>query len=135
MSGALSVDYLGLELSSPVAIGAYTLTKKPETVRQLIQAGAIVLPSTLHEQIVHRRMKMDDSLDALSHSGYPPQQDHYNGGANRYLHTIAELRKQFGVPIMSSLNGSSEGQWLPCEGDRVGGRSRDRVQFATGRLR
>ncbi|WP_436714438.1 dihydroorotate dehydrogenase-like protein [Roseiconus lacunae] len=114
MSGELSVDYLGLELSSPVVIGACPLTKEPETVRQLIQAGAgaIVLPSILQEQIVHRRMKTDDPLGALSHSGYQPQQDHYNGGADGYLQTIENLRKLFDVPVIASLNGSSEGQWL-----------------------
>lgn len=114
MSGELSVDYLGLELSSPVVVGACPLTKAPETVRQLIQAGAgaIVLPSMLQEQIVHRHMKSDDPLGALSRSGYQPQQDHYNGGADQYLRTIEDLRRQFTVPIIASLNGSSAGQWI-----------------------
>lgn len=114
MSGELSVDYLGLGLLPPVAIGACPLTQEPETVRQLIQAGAeaIVLPSILQEQIVHRRMKTDDPLGALSHSGYQPQQDHYNGGADGYLQTIEELRKLLVVPVIASLNGSSEGEWF-----------------------
>ncbi len=70
MSGELSVDYLGLGLLPPVAIGACPLTQEPETVRQLIQAGAeaIVLPSTLQEQIVHRRAIHANGIRGSSHS-------------------------------------------------------------------
>ena len=84
MSGALAVNYLGLELTSPVVVGACPLTMETETVRQLVGAGAgaIVLPSMLQQQIVYRQMKVSDPLGANERSGYQPQQDKYNGGAD-----------------------------------------------------
>lgn len=114
MSGELAVNYLGLELTSPVVVGACPLTKEPETVRQLVGAGAgaIVLPSMLQEQIVHRQMKPQDPVGAISRSGYQPQQDRYNGGADDYLQTIQRLKDSAGVPIIASMNGSSPGEWL-----------------------
>jgi len=114
MPGQLGVTYLGLELSSPVIVGACPLTIQPETVRQLVVAGAgaIVLPSMLQEQIVHRIMKPSDPLGAIERSGYQPQQDKYNGGAENYLRTIALLKETSGVPVIGSLNGASDGAWL-----------------------
>ncbi|QDT02105.1 Dihydroorotate dehydrogenase B (NAD(+)), catalytic subunit [Rubripirellula lacrimiformis] len=119
MSGELAVDYLGLELASPIVVGACPLTKEPETVRQLVGAGAgaIVLPSMLQEQIVHHQMKQDDPLGAIANSGYQPQQDRYNGGVEAYLQTIQLLKDTAGVPIIASMNGSSPGDWLSYAGD------------------
>lgn len=53
MPQLLAVDYLGLQLSSPVVVGSCPLTIAPEAVRQLVAAGAgaIVLPSVLQEQV------------------------------------------------------------------------------------
>ncbi|WP_404309568.1 dihydroorotate dehydrogenase-like protein [Neorhodopirellula lusitana] len=114
MSEVLTTKYLGLELVSPVIVGACPLTIEPETVRQFVGAGAgaIVLPSMLQEQIVHRMMKPTDPLGAIEKSGYQPQQDRYNGGAERYLETITDLKQTCPVPVIGSMNGSSPGPWL-----------------------
>ena len=114
MSGALAVNYLGLELTSPVVVGACPLTMETETVRQLVGAGAgaIVLPSMLQQQIVYRQMKVSDPLGANERSGYQPQQDKYNGGADDYLRSIASLKKTCSVPVIASINGVSKGDWL-----------------------
>ncbi|QDS96054.1 dihydroorotate dehydrogenase 2 [Roseimaritima multifibrata] len=114
MSDRLATNYLGLELRSPVVVGACPLTMQPETVRQLVDAGAgaVVLPSMLQEQIIHRDMKRSDPLKAISQSGYQPQQDQYNGGAEAYLETIRMLTSTTKVPIVASINGSSTGSWM-----------------------
>ncbi|TWU50560.1 Dihydroorotate dehydrogenase B (NAD(+)), catalytic subunit [Rubripirellula tenax] len=114
MSGELATKYLGIELVSPVIVGACPLTLEPETVRQFVGAGvgAVVLPSMMQEQIVHRLMKPHDPLGAIEKSGYQPQQDKYNGGTEAYLKTIATLKKTCPVPVIASLSGSSTGPWL-----------------------
>jgi dihydroorotate dehydrogenase (fumarate) len=114
MSGELSVKYLGLELPSPVFVGACPLAMESETVRQFIGAGAgaIVLPSILQEQVIHRLMKPVDPLNAIEQSGYQPQQDRYNGGAEGYLRSISSLKETTRVPIIASINGHSGGAWL-----------------------
>ncbi len=114
MTGELAIQYLGLDLTSPVIVGACPLTIEPETVRQLVEAGAgaVVLPSMLQEQIVHRLMKPTDPLGAIERSGYQPQQDKYNGGAEEYLRSITALKRTCAVPIIASMNGASSGDWL-----------------------
>ena len=114
MSKELTTTYLGMELSSPVVVGACPLTIEPEHVRQMVAAGAgaIVLPSMLQEQITYGIMKAVDPVGAISESGYQPQQDRYNGGTANYLQTIRHLKTLCNVPIIGSLNGWSEGPWL-----------------------
>ena len=114
MSGELAVNYIGLELTSPVIIGACPLNIEPETVRQLVEAGAgaVVLPSMFQEQLEYRQMKASDPFGALEESGYQPQQDTYNGGVENYLRSIASLKQSCGVPIIASLNGASMGDWV-----------------------
>ncbi|QDT11888.1 dihydroorotate dehydrogenase-like protein [Planctomycetes bacterium K23_9] len=114
MSGQLAVNYLGLNLTSPVVVGACPLTLQPETVRQLASAGAgaIVLPSILQEQLVHRQIQVTNPLAGVAESGYQPQQDKYNGGVTNYLTTIKSLKETCALPIIASLNGASAGDWL-----------------------
>ncbi len=114
MSKELTTKYMGMELSSPIVVGACPLTIEPEHVRQMVcaGAGAIVLPSMLQEQITHTMMKLHDPLGAISESGFQPQQDQYNGGTTEYRETIRNLKKLCQVPIIGSLNGSTEGPWL-----------------------
>ncbi|TWU46692.1 dihydroorotate dehydrogenase-like protein [Rubripirellula reticaptiva] len=114
MSNELAVNYLGLQLTSPVVMGACPLTIQPETVRQLVDAGvgAVVLPSMLQEQIVHRQLKSTDPLRAISDSGYQSQQDKYNGGADNYPGIIANLKRVTCIPIIASMNCASKGDWL-----------------------
>jgi dihydroorotate dehydrogenase (fumarate) len=114
MTTELSAHYLGLELSTPVIVGSCPLTISPESVRQFSNAGAgaIVLPSMLQEQIVHWQLKATHPTAAVQFSGYQPQQDKYNGGAEAYLQTIANLKQRESVPIIASINGGAAGNWL-----------------------
>ncbi len=114
MDSELATTYLGMELKSPVIVGSCPLTIEPETVRQLVAAGAgaVVLPSMLQEQITHAAMKTTDPSGAISQTGYQPQQDKYNGGVENYLATIRELKRREQVPIIASINGASAGDWI-----------------------
>ncbi|XZE55050.1 dihydroorotate dehydrogenase-like protein [Planctomycetaceae bacterium SH139] len=114
MSKKFTTKYMGMELSSPVVVGACPLTIEPEQVRQMVcaGAGAIVLPSMLQEQITHSMMKLRDPLGSISESGFRPQQEQYNGGTTNYRETIRNLKQLCQVPIIGSLNGSTEGPWL-----------------------
>ncbi len=114
----LSVDYLGLELRSPVVVGACPLTLEPEKVRQLALAGAsaVVLPSLFEEQIVHQMILNDveptPEEERAEWIYYRQQEDRYNGGPERYLHTIRQLTSSLEIPIIASLNGCTSGHWL-----------------------
>ncbi|WP_044301429.1 dihydroorotate dehydrogenase-like protein [Rhodopirellula sallentina] len=114
MSDDLTTTYLGMELRSPIIIGACPLTIEPETARQMCDAGAgaVVLPSILQEQVTYSMLKRDAPVAAIHESGYQPQQDRYNGGVDNYLPTIQRMKETLPVPVIGSLNGASDGQWL-----------------------
>ena len=94
------------------------MTLKPETVRELANAGAgaIVLPSLFEEQVVHELMErgertspQESLVEALA---FEPAEERYNGGPRAYLESIKTLRKISGIPVIASLNGCTDGKWL-----------------------
>lgn len=118
MSVETTASYLGLSLSSPILIGACPLTRNPEFVRSaaVAGAGAIVLPSVFEEQIVHKMMDQGKSVspreERVEAACFRPSEDEYNGGTEAYLEVIESLRRQTGIPIIASLNGYTDGDWL-----------------------
>lgn len=117
MRPEITARYMGMNLSSPVVVGACPMTRCPETVREYViaGAGAVVLPSLFEEQIVHRQIDLglepseqESSVDAT----YERREDQYNGGPTDYLKTIEQLKKITSVPIIASLDGFTGGSWL-----------------------
>ncbi|MEZ6152957.1 MAG: dihydroorotate dehydrogenase-like protein [Pirellulaceae bacterium] len=123
MSVDLTIDYLGLQLDSPLLASACPLTSNLESLQRLRDAGAAaaVLPSIFEEQIEHEEMEVARMLDfwALSSpetSDYFPQLDNYNTGPGAYLKLIADAKQQLDMPIIASLNGSTMGGWVRYAG-------------------
>lgn len=118
MSVDLSVDYLGLKLSSPLVASSCPLTGRLDTAKQLQEAGAsaIVLPSLFEEQIEHDEMQgfllqnygAESSAEA---SDFFPEMTAYNLGPDQYLKKIEELRQGLSIPVIASLNGTAVGGW------------------------
>jgi dihydroorotate dehydrogenase (fumarate) len=114
MKPDIASKYLGIELRSPVIVGACPMTINPESVRQLVCAGvgAVVLPSILQEQIDCMKMAGSSPTEATKESDCQSQYDVYNGGPSRYLETIAQLKNTFRIPIIASVSAASPGEWL-----------------------
>jgi dihydroorotate dehydrogenase (fumarate) len=119
MSFDTTTSFLGIELATPLVVGACPLTLKPESARQMVDAGAaaLVLPSLFEEQIEH------DEFNAGANTPEAPDlfpvsltfteaMNTYNGGLGRYLDAIEHLRNAVSVPIIANMNGVGAGQWL-----------------------
>ena len=61
----LTTTYLGLKLKNPIVASSSPLTQKPETAKELEDAGvsAIVMHSLFEEQIIQESLKLHDDLD------------------------------------------------------------------------
>ncbi|NLE39770.1 MAG: dihydroorotate dehydrogenase-like protein [Pirellulaceae bacterium] len=115
----LRTKYLGLALKNPLVVSACPLTHKLDVLQELEAAGAAaaVLPSLFEEQIEHEEVEMtkarefgtDSFAEALT---YFPEADDYRSGPENYLEFIAEAKKAVTIPIIASLNGTSEGGWV-----------------------
>lgn len=120
MSVDLSTKYLGLNLKNPLAVSACSsLTGHLDTLRRLEDAGAsmAVLPSLFEEQIEHEEIEVarlyefqtESFAESLTH--FPELHD-YNTGPSEYLDHLEAAKQAVSIPVIGSLNGSSEGGWI-----------------------
>jgi dihydroorotate dehydrogenase (fumarate) len=118
MSVDLTTHYLGLKLKNPLVVAACPLTGQLDVLQRLDEANAsaVVLPSLFEEQIMHDELAMAEvhefGTDSFAESlSYFPEQDDYRTGPEEYLKTLEEAKKTLSVPVIGSLNGTSEGGW------------------------
>jgi dihydroorotate dehydrogenase (fumarate) len=115
----LSTRYLGLDLGSPLVASASPLTGHLDTLEALEAAGAaaVVLPSLFEEQIEHEELQLAAVLEHGAESfgealSYFPELDDYNTGPDAYLELVGRAKASLDIPVIASLNGSSEGGWV-----------------------
>jgi dihydroorotate dehydrogenase (fumarate) len=119
MTISLTTSYLGLELPSPLVVGAAApLSTDLQHLRELERegAGAVVLHSLFLEQIErdwqewihHQQHSSESHPEALS---YLPAVDPQHLGLEGYLEEIRRAREALSIPVIASLNGSHSGHW------------------------
>jgi dihydroorotate dehydrogenase (fumarate) len=116
----LSTTYLGFRLKNPLVVSASPLTASVAQIRQIETAGAaaVVLPSLFIEQVKLQSLGMEYYLagqrnvlpEALKHI---PDMEGYNHGVGGYLAYVHEAKTSVNIPVIASLNGDFESEWLP----------------------
>lgn len=116
----LSTTYLGFRLKNPLVVSASPLTASIAQIRQLETAGAaaVVLPSLFIEQVKLQSLGMTYYLagqrnvlpEALKHL---PDMEGYNHGVGGYLAYVHEAKTNVNIPVIASLNGDFDSDWLP----------------------
>ncbi|MFO7177325.1 MAG: dihydroorotate dehydrogenase-like protein [Pseudomonadota bacterium] len=101
----LRTQYLGLELDSPLILGASPWSLDLDVARRAEDAGAsaIVMASLFEEQVCA-------AGEALT--VYPPERAEFAVQPDEYLERIAALKSVLGIPVIASLNGSHKNAWL-----------------------
>jgi dihydroorotate dehydrogenase (fumarate) len=114
----LSTKYLGLKLRSPLVVSASPLSEDIDNIKRMEDAGAaaVVLYSLFEEQLSQDRLELDENLQRGTDSfaealSYFPEPDDFRLGPEEYLKHVAAAKKATRIPIIASLNGSSEGGW------------------------
>jgi len=115
----LTTKYLGLKLKNPIVASASPLCESLDNIRRLEdhRIGAVVLPSLFEEQLALESEALDSDLsrgtDEFPEStSFLPDLSNYNAGPDGYLELIRKAKASVSVPIIGSLNGSSEGGWI-----------------------
>lgn len=114
----LATRWLGLELRSPLVVGASPLTDDLDALRACVKAGAgaVVMHSLFEEQLVeeqmaaHRFIDSRINIDAEARSFFP-ESEVFEIGSGSYLQRLELLRRSLDVPVIASLNGISTGGW------------------------
>lgn len=115
----LSTNYMGLRLHNPLVAGASPLSREVDRVRALEDAGisAVVMYSLFEEQLVDAEEESrhfedfgaDSYAEALS---YLPSMDCFERHPDEYVRHLERLKAVVDIPIIASLNGSSDGGWI-----------------------
>jgi len=115
----LSTRYLGLNLKSPLIASASPLCESVDNIKRLEDQGlaAVVLPSLFEEQLQLESLSVDADLgrgtDSFPEStNFFPDLQTYNLGPDGYLELIRHAKEDVNIPVIASLNGSSNGGWL-----------------------
>jgi dihydroorotate dehydrogenase (fumarate) len=115
----LSIHYLGMKLSSPVAVASTPLSKSIDNIRRMEDAGAsaVVLTSLFEEQLALESGALDDDLSRGTESfaeslDYLPDLCDYRMTHEVYLEHLRRAREAVGIPILASLNGATTGGWV-----------------------
>jgi len=113
----LSTTYMGIKLKNPLILGACNLVAKPETIKQIEQAGigAIVYRSLFEEQIQLENLQMDEELTEYEYRNAEmtnlfPGLEH--AGPKEHLYNLQKLKKSVNVPVFASLNAVYEPTWV-----------------------
>jgi dihydroorotate dehydrogenase (fumarate) len=115
----LATTYMGFELPHPLIPGASPLAGDLDAVRRLEDAGApmIVMNSLFEEQIVAEELAITRSIESFKESyaealSYFPEPDDFVLGPDDYLEQVRKVKAAVSVPVIGSLNGTTEGGWL-----------------------
>jgi dihydroorotate dehydrogenase (fumarate) len=115
----LSTTYMGLTLNSPIVVSSNPLCDSIEQIQRMeaAGAGAVILPSLFEEQLTIADMDLDYYLehdrDALpDRLRFAPDMKSHNKGADGYFAHLYRSRRATNIPIIASLNGSSDGGWV-----------------------
>ena len=118
MTVDLSTRYLGLTLANPGVPSASSRSQRSDTLKRLQDAGAsaIVMQSLFEEQIEAEEIQIDRVLETGAESfaearTYLPELEDYNVGPDAYLRHLEQTKRELEIPVIGSLNGSSEGGW------------------------
>ena len=114
----LTTEYLGLKLRSPLVVSASPLSEDIDNLKRMEDAGAaaVVLYSLFEEQLRQDRLELNENMEQGTESfaealTYFPEPEDFRLGPEEYLKHIVAAKKSTRIPIIASLNGSSEGGW------------------------
>lgn len=115
----LATNYMGMELENPLVPSASPLSRNPDTVKELEDAGApaVVMFSLFEEEIYHEDSELEHYLSFGSDSfaealSFFPDFHDFNEGPEEYLETIRKMKESVSIPIIGSLNGVTRGGWI-----------------------
>ena len=113
----LTTSFMGIELSSPVIVGASTFSRRTDNIKkaQDAGAGALVIYSLFQEQIELEAQELKEALMIGSEHfpeslTYFPQLDH--AGPREHVMWVEKARKEVSMPLIGSLNAVSGGNWI-----------------------
>ena len=113
----IRASFMGIDLSSPIVVGACTLSNNIDNIKRAQDAGAggLAIYSLFQEQIELEAMEIEEELKISSNHfaeslTYFPQLEH--AGSREHIMWVEKAREAVEFPLFGSLNATSMGRWL-----------------------
>jgi len=113
----ISTTYMGIDLSSPIIVGASTFSRKIDNIKKAeeVGAGALVIHSLFQEQIELEREELEEVMTAHAEEfpealTYFPYMEH--AGPREHIMWVEKARRAVKMPLIGSVNAVSRGDWL-----------------------
>ena len=114
----LTTTYMGLKLRSPLVPSSSPLSEDIDNLQRMEDAGAaaVVMHSLFEEQLQLKRYKLQHPLSSGTESlpkalTDDPEARHFRVSPEDYLEHIHQAKAKVKIPIIASLNGSTQGGW------------------------
>lgn len=113
----LNTHYMGLELQSPVIVGACDLVENPANLKRMEKAGAgaIVYKSVFEEQVQLEDVQLYNLLESYNERNaemttvFPGTS---YAGPEEFLDKLKRAKQSVGIPVIGSLNAIYEDTWV-----------------------
>lgn len=113
----IETKYCGLELKSPLIVGASKLTSDIETIKKAEEAGAgaVVIKSLFEEQIQMQHYQHDEQMERYDdwHAEMTdifPEENY--SGAEEHLMWVRKTKEAVDIPVIASLNAVNRDTWV-----------------------
>lgn len=113
----LSTTYMGIQMNSPVMVGACTFSRRIDNIKKAEEmgAGGLVIYSLFQEEIEMDAQELEDALMFGSERFAEsitlfPQMEH--SGPREHVMWVEKTRKAVQFPLVGSLNATSMGNWV-----------------------
>lgn len=113
----LKTKYLGLDLKSPIIVGASEMTSNLDKIKRLEEAGAaaIVTKSLFEEEIILKNNKWREELsqyDEISAEITNIFPDMDMDAAKEHLYWVNKTKEAVSIPVIASLNCVNKEAWI-----------------------
>lgn len=113
----LKTTYMGIELKSPIILGACNMSDDIDKLKKAEEngVGAIVFKSLFEEQIQLERLQFEERLTQYDHIHAQMITTHPRveyADSEKHLVNLRKVKEKLSVPIIASLNAVHEESWL-----------------------
>jgi dihydroorotate dehydrogenase (fumarate) len=113
----LETSYMGIDLKSPLVVGACSLTANMKAIKKIEEAGAgaLVIKSLFEEEIQLEKYKMEEDIEMYDdwHAEMTdifPEMEH--SGPEEHLMWVKKTKEEASIPVIASLNAVNHDTWV-----------------------
>lgn len=113
----LNTKYMGIELKSPIIVGACNLSSNLKNLKKMQDAGAgaIIYRSLFEEQLHLENLEMSEAIGEFDnrnseYNSFMPEFEH--AGPGDYIAHLKRAKSVLDIPLFASINAVYEESWV-----------------------